>query len=65
MEKLLSLHRTKEETIMWWYIPLGALVGLVFGLVFGNDKPKEKEWKPKKKSPWDKDPFYGTPLQKF
>jgi len=50
---------------MWWYIPLGALVGLVFGLVFGNDKPKEKEWKPKKKSPWDKDPFYGTPLQKF
>ena len=35
--------------IMWWYIPLGALVGLLFGLAFGTDKPeKEKEWKPKK-----------------
>lgn len=34
---------------MWWYIPLGALIGLVFGLAFGTDKPKkEKEWKPKK-----------------
>ena len=32
-------------------ILISAVVGLVFGLLFGKDKPeKEKEWKPKKKN---------------
>jgi len=45
------------------YILIAIVIGLVFGLAFGNDKPEKH--KSKKKSPWDKDPFYGTPLQKF
>ena len=46
---------------------IGAVaVGLVFGLM-SDEKPKPKEWKPKKKtrSVWDDDPLYGTPLQKI
>jgi len=31
-------------------ILIGAIIGLLFGLAFGNDKPKKKPWKPKKKN---------------
>ena len=51
---------------------LGAIaIGLGIGMLdhaSGLDKPKTKKpWKPKKKvrSPWDRDPFFGTPLEKF
>ena len=30
------------------YILIAIVIGLVFGLAFGDNKPKEKEWTPKK-----------------
>ena len=53
------------------------LIGVVFGLVGGllrmyfdpwsidEKKQPTKKKNKKKKSPWDKDPFFGSPLQKF
>lgn len=50
------------------------LVSVVIGLIGGllkhyldpwSTEEKKKSPKKKKKSPWDDDPFFGTPLQKF
>ena len=45
---------------------LGAcMIGLGMGLMNPEStKPKSKK-KPRKRSVWDSDPFFGTPLQKI
>ena len=44
----------------------GCLIGLGVGLM-STDRTELKKRNPKKKvrSTWDKDPFFGTPLEKF
>lgn len=53
---------------MTYLLMIIGTLAVILGIgMMSDDKPKS--WKSKNKdrrlSPWDKDPFYGTPLQKF
>ena len=51
-------------------IAIGIIIGAIGGVLkhFLDPDSEKKPWKSKKSrkpTPWDKDPFFGTPLQKF
>lgn len=51
-------------------IVIGIIIGAIGGVLkhFLDPDSEKKPWKSKKSrkpTPWDKDPFFGTPLQKF
>lgn len=46
-------------------IIISLTIAFILGLTISEDTTSKRNNKPRKRSVWDDDPFFGTPLQKI
>ena len=63
--KFAAKKRRKEFDMVFLGIIGITLIIIGVMALMSNEKPKPRKPKKKVHSPWDKDPFFGTPLEKF